>query len=58
LWGIVASPDGRRLVRADLTDPTSHPDELGRRVAELLLSRGAGELLASVEPAAKPRHPA
>jgi hydroxymethylbilane synthase len=57
LWGIVASPDGRRLVRADSTDPTSHPEELGRRVADLLLSRGADELLALVGTVTNPQSP-
>jgi hydroxymethylbilane synthase len=57
LWGIVASPDGRRLVKADSTDPTSRPDELGRRVADTLLSRGADELLALVEPVLNPQRP-
>jgi hydroxymethylbilane synthase len=57
LWGIVASPDGRRLVRADATDPTSRPEELGHRVADALLSRGADELLALVEPALDPQRP-
>ena len=45
LWGMVMSPDGRRLARADLSDHASRPEDLGRRVAETLRSRGADEIL-------------
>ena len=45
LWAMVASPDGRRMVRADLTGSRKDPEELGRRAAATLMDRGAGELL-------------
>ncbi len=48
LWGLVASPDGRRAVRADRTGDSAEPEELGRRVPEVLLERGAGEILDEV----------
>jgi hydroxymethylbilane synthase len=43
LTGGVTSPDGQRAVR--LTAAGEQPRELGERLAELLLERGAGELL-------------
>jgi hydroxymethylbilane synthase len=46
LWAAVASPDGSRLVRADLTGPLDEPEQLGASVARRLSERGAGMLLA------------
>jgi len=37
--GFVASPDGKRMVRADLTGEIADPEALGKRVAEALLAR-------------------
>ena len=48
LWGLVASPDGRRAVRGDLTGASGEPEELGRRLAELLRRRGADLVLARI----------
>lgn len=45
LIGIVASPDGRRLCRSEMSDGVDAAAELGARVAETLLQRGAAELL-------------
>lgn len=45
LRGIVASPDGRRLVRAESTGSREDPRALGIQVARILLERGADELL-------------
>ncbi len=45
LWAMVASPDGRQLVRADLTGSSGDPAELGRRTAQALIDRGANALL-------------
>jgi hydroxymethylbilane synthase len=45
LRGLVASPDGARIVRAE--DEGSEPEALGRRVAEQLLAAGAGAILAA-----------
>src|SRR5690606_34689598 len=36
LWAVVASLDGRRLVRSDLTGPLDEPDLLGGAVARQL----------------------
>ncbi len=49
LWGLVASPDGRRVVRGDLTGSMADPHELGRRLGDLLRERGAGEILAELD---------
>ena len=45
LRGIVASPDGGRIVRSLLSGPADEPEALGHRVAEELLQQGARELL-------------
>lgn len=57
LWGMVASPDGRRVVRNDLTGTADDPESLGRRLARTLLDRGAGPLLAELEEVDDPRIP-
>ncbi len=49
LWAFVSSPDGRQLVRADLTGSAGDPAELGRRTAQTLIDRGANELLEAAE---------
>jgi len=41
LWAAVASADGRRVVRADLTGPLDEPEQLGASVARALEARGA-----------------
>jgi hydroxymethylbilane synthase len=46
LRGVVLPPDGTRRVKADASGLADQPEALGRRVAELLLARGARELLA------------
>jgi len=48
LWGLVASPDGRRVVRGDLTGNLADPQALGLALADLLLDRGAGAILAEL----------
>lgn len=45
LWGMVASSEGRRVVRGDVTGSVDEPEGAGRALADLLLARGAGELL-------------
>ena len=52
LWGLVASPDGRRVVRGDLTGSMSDPQVLGQALADLLRERGAGPILAALDEAA------
>lgn len=49
LWALVATPDGRQLVRADLTGSASDPEELGLRTAQALIERGANALLEAAE---------
>lgn len=47
LWAAVVSPDGRWLVRSDLTGPLDEPESLGIQVARELNRRGANILLTS-----------
>lgn len=49
LKAMVLDPDGSRLVRAEATGSGDNPEELGREVAELLLTRGAGLLLEDLD---------
>ncbi len=46
---VVVSPDGSRHLRAYAEGPAERPVELGQRVAEDLLSRGAGAILAAIQ---------
>ena len=45
LRALVASPDGRRVVRTESTGPLADPEGLGRRAAEELRRQGAEEIL-------------
>jgi hydroxymethylbilane synthase len=47
LWGLVGDAGNGRLVRADAEGALDEPEALGRRVGEMLLERGAGEILYS-----------
>jgi hydroxymethylbilane synthase len=47
LWAAMASDDGRRVVRADLTGPLDEPEQLGVAVARALEGRGADLLVAA-----------
>lgn len=49
LWALVASPDGRRLVRFDQTGDITNPRGLGRAVADVLRERGAMEILEEID---------
>jgi hydroxymethylbilane synthase len=58
LWGLVASTDGTRVVRGDLTGSLDDPEALGRELAALLEGRGATELLQEATQAVPPvSHP-
>ena len=46
LWATVASEDGQRVVRADLTGPLDEPEQLGVSMARTLNARGARLVLA------------
>ncbi len=48
LWAMVLSPDGRQVVRADRTGSLAEPERLAAEVAEVLLGRGAGDILAKL----------
>ncbi len=53
LTGLVATPDGRRVARAEeaVTIAETTPDALGRAVADRLIADGALEILAAAEAA-------
>ncbi len=46
--GVVASPDGKKLCRSEIFGSAKEAAELGKHLAEQLLERGAGELLANI----------
>jgi hydroxymethylbilane synthase len=48
LRGLVARPDGSKVVRAELSGPVTTPDELGERLAATLRTLGADAILASL----------
>lgn len=50
VFGMVASVDGRRMVRGDVTSSPAGPEAAGRALAELLLARGAESILEGGEP--------
>jgi hydroxymethylbilane synthase len=48
LRALVASPDGKRIARAEGEGEATQPEALGERVAALLRERGAGDILAAL----------
>ena len=50
LRALVASPDGKRIARAEGEGDAARPEELGLRVAAMLRERGAAEILAALAP--------
>ena len=50
LWlrALVASPDGRRIVRAEARGDAADPEALGSRVADALRAQGADQILAAL----------
>lgn len=48
LCGLVASVDGQRMLKADIQGAVEDAEKLGERLADKLLSMGAGEILTSV----------
>ena len=46
---LVASPDGRRILREQLTGPSSEAKSIGTRVAERLLEQGAHDILTEAQ---------
>jgi hydroxymethylbilane synthase len=51
LQGLVSSIDGTNLLRGELVGNPDAPEELGQRLAEELLGRGAGEILSRIRSA-------
>jgi hydroxymethylbilane synthase len=49
LRGFVASPDGKRMVRAEQTGSVNDPEALGDAVAQALRAQGADEILAALK---------
>ena len=50
LRAIVASPDGKRIARAEGKGSAAEPEALGLRIADELRQRGADEILAALKP--------
>ena len=46
--GMVGTPDGARVLRAQRAGPVADPEGLASRVAEELLAQGAGEIIAAL----------
>lgn len=54
LAGMIALPDGSRLLRVELSGPAGDPGSLGRAAAEALRARGAAEILRALPGGASP----
>ncbi|MDP1952157.1 MAG: hydroxymethylbilane synthase, partial [Betaproteobacteria bacterium] len=48
LRGLVANPDGKSMVRAEVSGPCADPEELGARLAGELRAQGADRILAAL----------
>lgn len=48
MTGIIASPDGRRIVRETVTGPVREPEELGEGLARILMENGGSEILSEL----------
>ena len=48
LRGLVANPDGKTLVSAQVSGPSGSPEELGVRLAGELRAQGADRILAAL----------
>ena len=55
--GLVATPDGATIIRAEKTGPASDAVVLGESVAKELLQAGAGDILAALLPGNTGQHP-
>ena len=51
---MVASLDGKRLIRDECSGPVSDPEVLGVKLAGELKSRGAGEILQEIFASVRP----
>jgi hydroxymethylbilane synthase len=45
LSGLIAAPDGSSVIRAQMTGAAGDGEELGRRLAQMLLEHGGAALL-------------
>jgi len=50
LTGMVASLDGKRMVRQAIRGEASAPEQVGQALAEALLAAGAEEILREIDP--------
>lgn len=48
LRGLVANPDGKSMVRAEVSGPCASPEDLGTRLASELRAQGADRILAAL----------
>ena len=48
LRGFVASPDGRRIARGEISGPRAEAEFLGERLAATLIAQGADRILAEL----------
>jgi len=48
LRGLVATPDGTRIARAEHSGPSADPESLGLKLVEALRAQGANEILAAL----------
>ncbi|MGA2669227.1 MAG: hydroxymethylbilane synthase, partial [Ignavibacteria bacterium] len=48
LEGMIGSLDGKKVVREQITGGASEPDELGKRLAQILLDKGGKEILEEI----------
>ena len=48
LRGLVANPDGKSMVKAEVSGPSGSPEELGARLAGELRAQGADRILAAL----------
>jgi hydroxymethylbilane synthase len=48
LRGLVANPDGKSVVKAEVSGPSGAPEELGARLAGELRAQGADRILAAL----------
>lgn len=48
LKGLVAQPDGQKILVAEQTTPTNQAEQLGVQIAEQLLALGAGDILKTI----------
>ncbi len=47
--GLVGSPDGKLILRAEAEGPRAEAEAIGTRVADALLAQGAGEILSALQ---------